>query len=1038
MDTNYFACTLGQAAILHDGTKPHRTISEFLSHQGKHHGDVPAIGFPLPRREEVWDYKVLNFRDVKTGTQIFAQRLSTSFELDTHNSRTVALLSHSSPEFLFTWLGLIWLGYSVLLIAPQCQPAAIEHLCKSCNISLLLHDPAHSERVINVLEICQDKGTPDLLRGQIPLEAEEDIFQVIQGPSPVPVEYAETNETDVAYLHHTSGTSSGLPKPIAQTHGAAVGFLPHLPTTPTKATFTTTPLYHGGIADVFRSWTSDSIIWLFPGKDIPITARNICKCLDLAELYSSTEGHPMVKYSSSVPYVLQMMGADDKGLTALQRMDVMGVGGAALPAEVGNRLLISRFGSAECGFLLSSYRDFAADKEWQYLRNYSPAELVEFEPRDDGLGELVAKKNRDDGSFATADLFLYHSRADAQLTLITGKKFDPAPLEAAIATSQFLDDVLIFGNSRPYPGALLLRSEVSKDMTGNELVGLIWPLVQKTNNESQDHARISRNMLIPVPFQLETLEKRSKGTIIRRVAERRFTELIDAAYGPAYDMKADNIEDGQITQHLISLIEQIVPHSTPLEEDTDLFSHGVDSIVCMRLRNYLQQLVPRQEQTLPLSIIEDSGTIRGLSDDILRRRHGKPEAQDKDENKHMLDLVQQYSSFDDSRSVLLSPLEYHYMNGDLGEVIVLTGATGALGAHILNLLRDSDSVSTVYCLVRGSNKNAAKERITKALEQRGLGGIAAGDKVTVVQAQLGEPRLGLSDSLYSYLAARTDLVLHVAWTVNFRLKLQSFEKDNIAGVTNLINLALAAGRSRPPRFAYCSSTAAIMNRKADQGGRLAETISQDPSTASPLGYSRSKWVAEQICLEANERTQLHGRVAIIRVGQLSGDSITGSWNTKEAWPMMLSTSRLIGCLPDLGDEPLGWLPVDIAANAFLEAAKAQSKDHQSLSIYHVLSPHPKPTWHQMLHWLKKKENFDIVPSNDWVGHLEQSNGTDHPAMKLLGMWKESYSTITQQSAKGPEFSISLTQEKVPALRNIQPLDEAYVGKVWEWAQANIK
>ncbi len=47
-----------------------------------------------------------------------------------------------------------------------------------------------------------------------------------------------------------------------------------------------------------------------------------------------------------------------------------------------------------------------------------------------------AKKNRPDGSFATADLFAphpeiphawkYHSRADSQLTLITGKKFDPA------------------------------------------------------------------------------------------------------------------------------------------------------------------------------------------------------------------------------------------------------------------------------------------------------------------------------------------------------------------------------------------------------------------------------------------------------------------------------------------------------------------------------------------------------------------------------------------------------------------------------------
>jgi hypothetical protein len=104
-----------------------------------------------------------------------------------------------------------------------------------------------------------------------------------------------------------------------------------------------------------------------------------------------------VKYFSSVPYILQMMEADEKGLEFLQGMEIVGVGGAALPAEVGDRLvknkvnLISRFGSAECGFILSSYREFSVDKDWQYLRNYNPPKLVEFEGREDGLAELVIK-----------------------------------------------------------------------------------------------------------------------------------------------------------------------------------------------------------------------------------------------------------------------------------------------------------------------------------------------------------------------------------------------------------------------------------------------------------------------------------------------------------------------------------------------------------------------------------------------------------------------------------------------------------------------
>lgn len=63
-------------------------------------------------------------------------------------------------------------------------------------------------------------------------------------------------ESSVAYIHHTSGTSSGLPKPIPQTHRAAVGVLPYLSTSSGKemvATFTTTPLYYSSIADLFRA-----------------------------------------------------------------------------------------------------------------------------------------------------------------------------------------------------------------------------------------------------------------------------------------------------------------------------------------------------------------------------------------------------------------------------------------------------------------------------------------------------------------------------------------------------------------------------------------------------------------------------------------------------------------------------------------------------------------------------------------------------------------------------------------------------------------
>ena len=329
----------------------------------------------------------------------------------------------------------------------------------------------------------------------------------------------------VAYIHHTSGTSTGLPKPIPQTNHAAVGVLPQLAGSH-STTFTTTPLYHGGIADCFRAWTSNAMIWLFPGGEMPITARNIVCSLFTAH-HATFQNHgplPEAKYFSSVPYVLQMLAEDRDGLRWLQRMDIVGVGGAALPGSVGQSLvskgvnLISRFGSAECGFLLSSHRNFSVDKDWQYLRAPSPNPYLQFEKQDDGSGlsELVilkgwphmAKTNREDGSFATSDLFeqhpeiegawRYHSRSDSQITLITGKKFDPAPMEGAIvAASAEIKDCLVFGNGRQVPGALLfLKQDANPIASQKEAEDRIWEVIDGVSKKGQDHTRNSRNMVV--------------------------------------------------------------------------------------------------------------------------------------------------------------------------------------------------------------------------------------------------------------------------------------------------------------------------------------------------------------------------------------------------------------------------------------------------------------------------------------------------------------------------------------------------------------
>lgn len=520
---------------------------------------------------------------------------------------------------------------------PQCQTSAVVHLCNSCNVGTLFYDEAYAD----LASSSSAAASFDLKHEALPWQAQEtDLRAAIKGATKSKPDHGKVHtEEDIAFLFHTSGTSTGLPKPIPQTHHAAVGVLPALDGRD-FATFTTTPLYHGGIADCLRSWTSSALIWLFPAAEVPITYKNILFSTECAHRATLEQGIARVSYFASVPYILQMLADETSSLDMLKGMDIVSVGGAALPQTVGDKLvqqgvnLVSRFGSAECGFLLSSHRLYENDKEWQYLRIPSKNRHLQFEPEDnERLSQLivlstwphVAKTNRADGSFASSDLFeahpslrnawKYHSRNDSQIILNTGKKFDPTPLEDSIVSSSpLIHDALVFGTGKHVPGVLVfpaLSSDQRKLDTAFEQE--IWDIIRSVNSQGQIHTRIPRNMVVVMPQDTEPLPRSSKGTILRNIAYQRFVKQIEAADtgGGALD-GADTLSQTSSYQEVLKAVRQIVRTVTgekgALHDGSDFYHHGVDSIMCSQIRGRLQRVIGR-ELKLPWSIVYDCGSI---------------------------------------------------------------------------------------------------------------------------------------------------------------------------------------------------------------------------------------------------------------------------------------------------------------------------------------------------------------------------------------------------------------------------------------------
>ncbi|KAF7869796.1 hypothetical protein EAF04_004580 [Stromatinia cepivora] len=1118
-DLNQFICTLGEAEIenLTPSINQYDTINDFLDYQAEHNGDQLAIAIPenafdrdgpekdstvgspyhegavfsdrgessISGKSEKWRFHFYNFRRLQDCSLRLARTIELpettkaavikgTTDIDSKHSRCVGLMGRSDLGFLFMWLALMRLGVSVLIIMPSCSPENVEHLCKQCNIDIVFYDLTLREGYLEASDFMVSCNPPFKMRGYS-ISNIMDVFSRLENtPRNQDIPLPKVTGESIAYHHHTSGTS-GLPKPVPYSHHAACGALPILNDRNTL-TFTTTPLYTGGIADCLRAWTSSSTICLAPNDGYPLTSETIIECFSQAQenykffvrrLHGLPKFGPKLMYFSCVPMIAQMLSRSAKGLAFLRTMKIVGVGGASMPKEDGDFLvseginLTSRFGSAECSFLLSSHRHYETDREWQYFRVPEGLRYLKFEPLHDGSArfELVVTKgwpqlpkcNRPNGSFATSDLFEPHplirnawkhvGRKDTQITLSTGKKFDPACTEEAFKRFPLVQDAFIFGNGQMYPGAIIIKSHQAACMSDEEVRDTIWPYIESLNNNGPTHAKIFKDMLVIKPHTI-SLAKTAKGTIKRRAAETYY----DADIKDAYKSVAAEYNGEVSLEIVMDIVKTAIGAPTELQYDSDFRAHHIDSVQATRIRSHLSSAFSSASDAKPFpwNVVYQCGSIRALTDYIKSSQNGPILNDDENEVQRMNSIVEQFGKTltDETTEACIT------FTGNIKETIIITGVTGSLGVNIVSLLRSilsSHKALRIVCLVRAKNDKEALDRVEEALRYHGIYQdlLSTTTRFECKAVKLDQTEFGLSRVVLFDLRKHVTTIIHAAWEVNFSIPLRDFS-EQFQGLRNLINFSLSG--ERPKHMVFCSSIASVAEASINEN-TVIESIDRDPLHAGPLGYAKSKWVAEAICSLACQKTRAD--ISIVRIGQLCGNTVNGTWNEKEAWPLMLSTG-VPGCLNSLPELPmrLSWLPVDIAAAAIIEIAlrKTSSYPLQPLPTFHEanvfhLVNNSNLTWKHLLKWIGQEKTEEF---GKWLLHAElpspEGLPDDHPARSLLGFWKAMGREIKEDftAKQVPPFGLLRTRQVSPTMKSFVDLDEETVKKMWKWAQTVAK
>ena len=305
--------------------------------------------------------------------------------------------------------------------------------------------------------------------------------------------------------------------------------------------------------------------------------------------------------------------------------------------------------------------------------------------------------------------------------------------------------------------------------------------------------------------------------------------------------------------------------------------------------------------------------------------------------------------------------------------LLLTGATGFLGIHVLKYYLDNYS-GHVYCLLRGSKRSGAEQRLRGQLyyyfednfEQH------FENRITIVEGSVTDKEW--FDTLKD---AKIDTVINCAALVKHFSETDDIERVNAGGVKNLIE--------------FCKEHNSMIVQ-VSTGSVAGDRVNGYPSADIPFTeqtlyfgqtidnqYVHSKFLAERYVLEAI-RDGVKGK--IMRVGNLAARSSDGEFQINFVTNGFMGRLRaylVIGAYPySMMNYPVEMAPIDETAEAIVRLCATQDK----CCIFHPFNNHYVPLGDIILQMRKMGMNIKLVEDDEFMRMLQKAQESPENAAKL--------------------------------------------------------
>lgn len=582
------------------------------------------------------------------------------------------------------------------------------------------------------------------------------------------------------------------------------------------------------------------------------------------------------------------------------------VGGAALRPEIAKTFddfginMYQGYGLTECAPLISAnYPRGNKVKSVGKPVSYMDVTIRDGEILAKGPGvmlgyyknpEATAEAFTEDGYFRTGDLghfdedgYLYITGRSKNLIILNnGKNIYPEELESHLMTIDGVKDVMVYESSGQIAAAFH-----PVDIHDKAVLKNIKLKVKELNAALPSYKRV-----VTLNFVAREFPKTTTMKIKRKEAMQMIEQLVEKKNVPYVAPKTE------AQKKIVEAFEQVL-NCKNIGIKENFFDIGGDSLATFEAAAILGIQAQDIYEYPTAELLE--GSL------LMSQREAQKDAPTADINAYI-----------SHNANILCPRKI--------SCVLLTGATGFLGSHVLQQLLKRKL--RVICLVRSEKRLESILAYYFPKESKHF-------QYTTVIGDITKPKFGLSDKDYAKLVKDVDMVIHTAANVNHAGHYEDLELTNVTGTQTVIDFCLEADAILQHTSTASVNGSGTVEQKNPEA-TFDEFILDIGQNYAQNVYIHSKYKAEELVLLAREKGL---KANILRIGNLTWRMADGKFQKNAQDNGFLDRFRgllKVGMYSqELADYPIDFTPVDECADAYVRLAMHDRVNN----IYNLYNPY---------------------------------------------------------------------------------------------------